>query len=185
MVGQRYPEVFTYETLSTKEHKRKDSYMDQPTNLKITITGKVEDVKRAALTSQRRIDLDTRGFVESAYIFGDGSDFKEKMDNAIVIGSCEFNEFEDGKAEYSTEQDSYGCIYEDDIKEIANDIRKVSPNVEFHIEAVITITYEEGYDLCVDIEHVGGKLTVDTSEWFYDDDDEEEEDYEDNNKDYE
>lgn len=47
------------------------------------------------------------------------------------------------------------------------------------------LTYEEGYDLCVDIEHVGGKLTVDTSEWFYDDDDDEEEDYEDNNKDYE
>ena len=159
--------------------------MDQSTILKIKITGKKEEVKRAALASQRRIALDTRGFEESAYFFGDGSDFKVKMDEAIFFGNYEFNEHGDGNAEYSTEQESYGCTEEDDIKEIANDIRKVSPNVEFHIEAVITITYEEGYDLCVDIEHVGGKLTVDTSEWFYDDDDEEEEDYEDNNKDYE
>ena len=143
--------------------------MDQPTNLEITINGKTEDVKRAALASQRRIDLDTRGFTESAYIFGDGSDFKEKMDEAIVLGKYEFNEHGDGNAEYSTKQDSYGCIEEEDIKEIANDIIKVSPNVEFRIEAVITITYEDGYDLCVDAEYEGGKLTVNTSEEYYDD----------------
>ena len=80
--------------------------MDQPTNLEITITGKAEDVKRAALASQRRIDLDTRGFEENSYIFGDGSDFQVKMDEAMVLGSYDFNEHEDGNAEYSTEQDS-------------------------------------------------------------------------------
>ena len=145
--------------------------MDQPTNLEIKITGKTEDVKRAALASQRRIDLDTSGFEETAYEFGDGSDFSEKMDETVsVLGSYEFNEPGDGTAEYSTTQDSYGCINEDDIREIANEIIKVSSNVEFRIEAVITITYEEGYDLCVDAEYVGGKLTVNTSEEYYDDD---------------
>ena len=85
--------------------------MDQPTNLEITISGKTEDVKRAALTLQRRIDLDTGGFEESAYAFGDGSDFREKMDEAIdVFGSYELKEQEDGTAEYSTEQESYECV---------------------------------------------------------------------------
>jgi hypothetical protein len=143
--------------------------MDLSTILKIKITGKKEEVKRAALASQRRIALDTRGFEESAYFFGDGSDFKVKMDEAIFFGNYEFNEHGDGNAEYSTEQESYGCTEEDDIKEIANDIIKVSSNVEFHIYALITITYEEGYDLCVDVGYEGGKLTVNTSEKYYDD----------------
>lgn len=143
--------------------------MDLSTILKIKITGKTEEVKRAALASQRRIALDTRGFEESAYFFGDGSDFKVKMDKAIFLGNYEFNEHGDGNAEYSTEQESYGCTEKDDIKDIANDIIKVSSNVEFHIDALITITYEEGYDLCVDVEYGGGRLTVNSSEKYYDD----------------
>ena len=151
--------------------------MDQPTNLEITITGKTEDVKKAALASQRRIDMETRGFEESAYAYGDGSDFKEKLDEAIdILGSYGFDEKDDGTAEYSTEQESYGCVEEENIKDIANDIIKVSPNVEFHIEAVITATYEDGYDLCVDVDYTGGKLTVNTSEEYYDEEDDEEDD---------
>lgn len=149
--------------------------MDQPTNLEITIKGKGEDVKRAALVTQRRIDLNTMGFEESAYAFGDGSDFETKMDEAIdLLGTYDYSENEDGIAEYSTEQESYGCVEKDDILGIANDIIKVSPNVEIHISAVITITCEDGYDLCVDVDYVDGKMNVDSYEDYYDDDDDEE-----------
>lgn len=148
--------------------------MDQPTNLNITIKGKSADVKRGALAAQRRIDLDTKGFDESAYEYGDGSDFKEKLDAAIdILGDYNFVENEDGTAEFSTEQESYGCIEEDEIKDIANDIVKVSPDSEVHITAVITATYEDGYDLCVDIDYVDGEMNVDTSEEYYDDEDDE------------
>lgn len=154
--------------------------MDQPTSLEIVIKGKEEDVKRAALAAQRKIDFDTKGFEEGAYAFGDGSDFKTKMDNAIdVLGNYEFSVCGDGTAEFSTEQESYGCVEADDIKEIANDIIKVSPDVEAHISAVITATYEEGYDLCVDVDCIDGKISVETSEEYYEEDD----DYEDEDDD--
>lgn len=45
-------------------------------------------MKRAALAAQRRIDLDTKGFEESAYTYGDGSDFKMKMDKAVEVLIC-------------------------------------------------------------------------------------------------
>lgn len=150
--------------------------MDQPTSLEIVIKGNGESVKRAALAAQRRIDLDTKGFKESAYVFGNGSDFEEKIVEAIsILGNYEYTECEDGTAEYRTEQESYGCIWEENIKEIAEDIIKVSADVEIHISAVITITYEEGYDLCVDVDYVDGELKVYSSEAYYEDWDEEEE----------
>ena len=142
--------------------------MDQPTNLKIKITGKSESVKRAALAAQRRIDLDTNGFEENAYEMTGNSDFEEKLDKAIgIYGDYSYEEAEDETSEYSTEQESYSCIWEDDIRGIANEIIKASPDVEVHISAVITITYAEGYDLCVDIDYVDGELSVDSYEEFY------------------
>jgi hypothetical protein len=151
--------------------------MDQPTSLEITIRGKTEEVKRAALAAQRRIDLETVGFDENAYAFGDGSDFKGKLDKTLNWhGSYSLDENADGIAEYSTEQESYGCVEEKDIKEIAEDIIKVSPFVEVHISAVITITCAEGYDLCVDVDCVEGKIKVDVSEEYYDCDEEDEDD---------
>lgn len=148
--------------------------MDQPTNLEITIKGNSEDVMRAAIAAQRRIDLDTNGFEEGAFELGSVSDFEEKMSDAIgMLGDYKYNEKEDGVAEYTTEQESYGCVFEDDIRDIANEIIKVSPDVEAHISAVITITYEEGYDLCVDVDYEDGELSVSSSEEYYEDFDEE------------
>lgn len=89
--------------------------MDQPTNLDITIKGKTTDVKRAALVAQRRIELNTLGFDEETYSFGDGSDFEEKIADVIgLLGDYSFDENEDGTAKYYTEQDSYGCIEEEE-----------------------------------------------------------------------
>lgn len=144
--------------------------MDQPTNLEITIKGKKEEVKRAALAAQRSIDFNTNGFEEEAYEYGDGLDFESKIDDAIgMLGDYNYNESSDGTADYNTEQESYGCIEEDDIKRIANDIAKISPNVEAHISAVITITSEEGYDLCVYVDYVDRKMDVYSTEEYYDD----------------
>ena len=150
--------------------------MDQPTNLTIEIKGKSEDVKRAALVAQNRIGLDTIEFEECEYEFIENSEFEEKLNEAIgMYGDYNYVEADDETAEYSTEQESYECISEDDIKEIAEEIIKVSPDVEAHISAVITITFEEGYDLCVDVDYVDGELNVNSSEDYYDDCEEDEE----------
>ena len=141
--------------------------MDQPTKLQITITGNSNDVKRAALAAQRRVDLYTAGFDEKAYVFGDGSDFEEKMDDTVVV--YDYTENEDGTAEYDADQESYACIEENDIVDIANEIVKTSPDVEFHISAVITVTYADGFDLCVDVDYVDGTMSVETREDYYED----------------
>lgn len=78
----------------------------------------------------------------------------------------------------NNKQDNYVCLDEDEIKNIAKAIMKESPNVEAHISAVITITYSEGYDLCVDVDYVDGKMSVDTSEEYYEDFEDEDEDEE-------
>ena len=131
----------------------------QPTSLEITIKGNVEAVKRAA---QKRIDSNTNGFDEKAYVIDDVDDFEELLDDAIgMLGDYKCNESEDGTAEYTTEQESYGCIYDTDIMEIGKAIATAAPDVEAHISAVITITYEEGYDLCVDVDYEDGELSMD------------------------
>ena len=146
--------------------------MDQATNLEIKIIGQSMDVKRGALAAQRRIDLDTKGFDENAYTFGDGSDFETKMDEAVgILGNYNFSENDDGTTSFSIEQESYACVEEEDIVDIVNNIINVSPNVEIHIAAVITI---HDNDLYVDIDYVNGELNVDSYEG--DDDWEDEED---------
>ena len=154
--------------------------MDQPTNLEITIKGKAEDVKNAAFVAQRRIDLNTNGFDEGAYLYNDDQDFESRMDELIVLGSYSYDESTDGIAEFETEQESYGCVEENDIKGIATDIIKLFPDVEIQISAVITITYEDGYDLCVDVSYSNGEMNVETSEEYYEDeyDDDEDDDEE-------
>ena len=47
-------------------------------------------------------------------------------------------------------------------------INPESVNWYFDISAVITITYSEGYDLCVDIDYADGEMSVDTTEEYYD-----------------
>ena len=84
-----------------------------------------------------------------------------------ILGGFDYNELEDGTVEYTAEQESYACIWEEDITEIAQAIIDVSPDVEFHISAVITVTYAEGYDLCVDVDYVNGEKTVRTEEDYY------------------
>lgn len=54
--------------------------------------------------------------------------------------------------------------------EIGNEIVKVSPDVNFKISAVITITYEEGYDVCVTVDYKKEKMKVSTTLEYYDED---------------
>lgn len=152
--------------------------MDQPTNLEITIKGDVEAVKNAAIAMQKSIESTTRGFDENSFVVSAERDFETIMSDSIdILGSYDFDENGDGTAEFSTEQESYGCIEEGDIKNIAKAIIAVAPTVEAHITAVITITYSEGYDLCVEVDCADGKMKVETSEEYYEDwDDEDEED---------
>ena len=147
--------------------------MDQPTNIKITIKGKKEDVKLAALSAERRIDLETRGFKESEYVMG--SELEKLIEKTIY--------FEGDKAVCDIEEESYACIYDSDITDIAEEIIKVAPEVEFQIAATITITFSEGYDLCVDISYVNGEMNEEIFEEYYEgweDEDEWEEDEEKN-----
>ena len=156
--------------------------MDEPTRLEITIRGNELEVKRAALVAQRRVELDTNGFKEEMFVFGDGSDAEEKIKKAVGFGDFKFTKKEDGTVEYETEQESYGLIWQEDVEAIAEDIKKVSPNVEARISAVITTTSTDGYDLCVEVEYKNENIKVDVTEDYYEDEDldeEEEEDEED------
>ena len=134
--------------------------MDQPTHIEITIKGTKENVKRAALSAQRRMDRDTRGFKEKDYVLGSGSSLEKMIEKAI-------DDTEENQAVLNMEDESYSCIWEEDITDIAKEIIKTAPEVEFQISAVITITYAEGYDLCVDISYVDGEMNEDTYEAYY------------------
>lgn len=141
--------------------------MDQPTKLEITIKGKELDIKRAALVAQRRIDLPTRGFKESNYEFGDGSDFESKMDGTLgKLGHYTIS-LKDDVVEFTSEQESYGCTDESDVRNIAEDIVKATPAVEVHISATITVNAAEGYDIGVEIDYANGDMKVDVSEDKY------------------
>ena len=149
--------------------------MDQPTNIKIEIKGNKEEVKKAAFVMQRRIDKDSRNFNESNYVFDDSIDFEQKMKNLIgALGSQSYNENENGTAVYTSEQESYGCLLGDDIKEIGEDVEKASLDVEVHISAVLTVTCSEGYDLCVDVDYVDGQMKVNITEEYYEDEEDDE-----------
>lgn len=79
--------------------------------------------------------------------------------------------------EYYSEQESYACIWEDDILDIPRVISEIAPTVKAHVSAVITITYTEGYDLCVDADCADGNVKAvifEDHEGYYDDDDDEE-----------
>ena len=67
----------------------------------------------------------------------------------------------------------FKCNICGNIVEIVKDISTASPNVEVHISAVITDTYEEDYELCVNIDYIEGEMSVDSSEEYFDDFDEE------------
>lgn len=149
--------------------------MDQPTYLAITIKGRESNVKRAAIAANRRINIDTKGFEEKDYVFNEVS-FEQQIEDIYgVFGSYELNQISDDLWKFEAEQDSYGCIAENDIKEIAEEISKCSPDVEYHISARITITYDDGYDLCVDIDSVNGEMKVESYEDYYDEEDDDEE----------
>ena len=152
--------------------------MDEPTKLEITIRGNELEVKRAALVAQRRVELDTNGFKEEMFVFGDGSDVEEKLRKVIFLGNFKFTKKEDGVVEYETEQESYGLIWQEDVEAIAEDIKKATPSVEAKISAVITATSTDGYDLCVDVEYKNEEINVDVTEDYFEDEDIDEEDEE-------
>ena len=54
---------------------------------------------------------------------------------------------------------------------------ETSPGVEFYMTAVITVTYYEGYDICIDAKYVNGKLDVNVSEEYYEGFDEDEDSF--------
>lgn len=149
--------------------------MDQPTHLDITIKGTSENVKRAALAIQRRIDFYASNYTAGAYELKDDSDFNSVMDKLLVLEDYEYTEGDDGSAEYTTEQDSYELIEVEDIEGLAREIITNVPEVEFHISAVLTITYADGFDLCVDIDYADGEMNVECSEEYYDNAEDEDE----------
>ena len=144
--------------------------MDQPTNIKLTIKGKAEDVTLAVLAAQKRILRDTIGFDESKFALAADAGFADTMDSLMgMLGRGRYTEHEDGTAEYSSEQESYSCIYSEDIEDIAKAVKDAAPSVEAHLAAVITVTYAEGYDLCVDIDYANGEISSTCREEYYDD----------------
>ena len=142
--------------------------MDQPTYLKLHITGAEQSVVKAANAAARIIEQDS----PRKY-------FEGRVQDLLKYG---LRITGDSNAEFSVDMDDcYWAIYEEDISTIADTIVQASPDVKFHLSARITMTYEEGYDLCVDIDYADGEMNVDTSEDFYEDDeyeDEDEEEYE-------
>lgn len=154
--------------------------MDQPTTLNITITGTEPDVIRAAVAAKRRIDKHSVDLNEEDYSFDESLDF-EKLEQGIYENAYTFSHErrEDGTVSLDTEMSDYDCIEENDVREIADEIVKAAPEVEFGISAVITITFAEGYDLCVDIDYTDGQMKVETSEEYYEGFDDDEEDDED------
>ncbi len=172
--------------------------MDQPTTITIEILGKTADVKRAALTSKRCIDWNKHGFKEEDYQFYDSPDFAERLKQLHDddYGSFELSSGEnidrkllpDGAAGdaddfcvSSSEQQSYSCVAYEDIEAVAEQMVRVSPDVEFHIVAVITITNFDGYDLLVHADYKDKQLKVYSEEEYFDcegdDEDYDEEDY--------
>ena len=117
---------------------------------------------------QKRIDIYEGNYEETSYEIDDDSDFNSVMDALPISGYYEYDENDDGSAEYTTEQDNYALIEADDIEALAREVIHIVPSVEFHIEAVITVTFADGYDLCVDIDYVDGEMKVECSEEYYD-----------------
>lgn len=67
--------------------------MDQPTNIEVTISGKSEEVKRAAIAAQKYMDSNTRGFNDAAYRIDDNNTFESILDEAIdIMGDYDFEE---------------------------------------------------------------------------------------------
>ena len=141
---------------------RKGVFMDQPTNLNLHITGTKQNVMQAANAAVRIINRDCpREYFENRVKNTLENNFKPTGDSDM--------------AEFSLNTESYWAVSEEDISAIADAIVQASPDVKFHLSACITITYEEGYDLCVDVDYADGEMSVDTSEEPYEDWDEDEE----------
>lgn len=137
--------------------------MDQPTSLELHIIGTEPNVTQAANAAARLIQQDSP------------SEYFENRVNDMLENH--FHTTKDSNmVEFSVEEECYWAIYEEDISAIADAIAQASPDVKFHLSACITMTYEEGYDLCVDIDYADGKMSVDVSEDFYDDEEDEDED---------
>lgn len=150
--------------------------MDQPTNLAITIKGASEAVRNAAVAMQKSIAGTTSGFDENVFIVSRNFDAIMK-DSIGILGNYDYCENEDGTAQFGTEQESYGCIEESDVRNIAKAIIESSQTVKAHISAVITATYGEGYDLCVEIDCADGKMKVETTKEYYEDWENDEDDF--------
>ena len=134
--------------------------MDQPTYLKLHITGTEQNVAQAANAAIRVIQQDS----PPKY-------FENRVKRML---EANFRTTTDSNAEFSMgEELCYWAIYEEDISTIADAIVQASPDVKFHLSARITMTYEEGYDLCVDIDYADGEMSEDVSEDPYDDEDDE------------
>lgn len=142
--------------------------MDQPTNLKLHISGTEQNVSQAANAAVRIINQDCRRqYFESRVkdMLENPFNFKKSDDSNIV--------------EFSLDVECYWAFEEADISQIANAIIQASPDVKFHLFAQITMTYWDGYDTCVDINYSSGQTTVNVSYDEYDDDEEDDDEKDD------
>lgn len=121
--------------------------MDQPTYLKLHITGTEQSVTQAADSAARVINQNSpREYFENRVKNMLEHNFKKNVDSNMV--------------EFLLNEDCYWAIYEEDISQIAAAIIQASPDVNFHLFARITMTYCEGYDTCVDINYASGETTI-------------------------
>jgi hypothetical protein len=129
--------------------------MDQPTNLELRITGTEQSVAPAAEAAARIIAKDS----PSEY-------FEQRVQN-MLEGNIKATADPDIVA-FALNRESYWAVAEEDISAIADEIIQASPEVTLHLSARITMTYEEGYDTCVDINYASGERTVNVSYDEYD-----------------
>lgn len=129
--------------------------MDQPTNLELRITGTEQSVAPAAEAAARIIAKDS----PSEY-------FEQRVKN-MLEGTIKATADPDIVA-FALNRESYWAVAEEDISAIADAIIQASPEVTLHLSARITMTYEEGYDTCVDINYASGERTVNVSYDEYD-----------------
>ena len=74
---------------------------------------------------------------------------------------------DDNTFEFTSVQTSYCCTRKEDITDIAEAILAVTPDLEFHIVAEITMTALDGYNTDVMIDYVDGELKTDVQEMYF------------------
>ena len=141
--------------------------MDQPTYLDLRITGTEQNVMQAAIAAIRGIKKNhDPKYVEKLLYqllgYDSRTSKKSRKERVFFFGACGLRPSTDSDpAEFLYEDMCYWAFDEFDVDEIADAIIQDCPDVEFHLNAEITVTCYEGYHTIVDIHYVSGEKTMD------------------------